>query len=146
MDPAYTTYNSQYCSADVITVTGSKAVSGAYGQVYDELRWSAHCIANWTRGTVYAASGSGGNAYQMGIRALPLQYNTGSYFGYYITSVVYGSQMYTLMVDGEGKVEADAGLYNKLCTGNTDSKGNSTGWGGSPNCTNLYNPSASYSG
>lgn len=139
-DPAYTTSSGQYCSADVITVAGSLAVSGTYGQIYDELRWSAHCIANWTRGTVYASN----NAYQMGIRAYPS--NSGYYTAWYITGVAYGSQKYTLMVDGRYAVRADAGLYGSLCKGAQDSKGRYTGWGGTPNCTNLYNPLASYSG
>lgn len=139
-DAATTTYSGQYCSVGAITVYGGYTKTGTYGQVYDELRWSSHCVANWTRGTVYASNG----AYQMGIRAYPS--NSGYYTAWYITGVAYGSQKYTFMVDGTHAVEADAGLYGSLCTGATDSKGRHTGWGGSPNCTNLYNPLESYSG
>ncbi len=133
-DPASTTSSGQYCSADAYTVYGGYTKSGTYGQVYDELRYSAHCVANWTRGTVYASTG----AYQLGIRAYPS--NSGYYTAWYITGVVYGSQKYTLMVDGTHAVEADAGLYGSLCKGNTDSKGNYTGWP----CS--YNPLEAYSG
>lgn len=133
----------KYCSSDALTVAGSPTtiVSGTYGGVNNELRWSAYCIANWTRGKV-ATTANG--TYQMGIRAVPS--NSGYYAAEYWTSVVVGYQKYTLMVDGNSTVTANTGLYNTLCTGAKDSHNRSTGWGGTPNCTNLYSPKASASG
>ncbi len=141
-DAAYTTSNGTFCSSDAITVAGSPTtiVSGTYGGVNNELRWSAHCITNWTRGKV-ATTANG--TYQMGIRAVPS--NSGFYAAEYWTGVTVNFQKYTLMVDGNSTVTANTGLYNALCTGATDQKGRSTGWGGTPNCTNLYNPKASAS-
>jgi hypothetical protein len=133
----------QYCSADANTVAGSPTtiVSGTYGGVNNELRWSAYCVTNWTRGKV-AATANG--TYQMGLRASPS--NSGNYMAFYWTSVTVGYQKYTLMVDGNSTVTANTGLYNTTCLGKKDSKGNYTGFGGTPNCTNLYSPLASASG
>jgi hypothetical protein len=142
-DAAYTTSNGTFCSSDAITVAGSPTtiVSGTYGGVNNELRWSAHCIVNWTQGKVATTANS---TYQMGIRAVPS--NSGYYAAEYWTGVTVGFQKYTLMVDGNATVTANTGLYNALCTGATDSHNRSTGWGGTPtNCTNLYNPKASAS-
>lgn len=144
-DPADTTYGGVYCSTGAVTVlyggNAGRTASGTSGQVYDELRYSSTCQANWGRGTVYATTAY---TYQLGVRVIPDSPYAGYYATEYAQGVVYGSQYYTNMVNGQVYVTGYAGIGPSACNGDQDSFGDYTGF--SSYCTPLYNPLTSYRG
>lgn len=106
------------CSATAYTVYGGNYKAGENGTVYNELRYSIGCEANWSRATVTANNSGTKNLYA---RVLEVPNPNWAYY-YYIQGnpLSVWSSCYTDMVSGTVTTESFAGISSEAWWGPYD--------------------------
>jgi len=118
-DPAIETDDDGFaCSATGYTVYGGSSVSGEYGTVYNELRYSRGCESNWSRATVWANNFKTKYLYA---RVLEVPNPNWAYY-YYVQGnpLSVGHSCYTDMVSGTVTTRSFSGISNEAWWGPYD--------------------------